>query len=395
MPLTDVAVRAAKPLEKSYKLADGQGMYLEVMPNGSKYWRLKYRIDGKEKRMALGVYPAVTLLAARKARDEIKEQLRSGLDPSHEKKRVKAQRILGRENSFEPIAREWHEQRKESWSEGHAVRIMKLLERELFPVLGARPIADISAPELLAVIRKIESRGAIELAHKTIQATSQIFRYAIATGRAERDPAPDLRGALKTRTVVHMKRVSEAELPELMQKIDAYDGDYQTRLAMRFMALTFVRTIELRFAEWTEIDEKKKEWRIPAEKMKMRTPHIVPLSKQALEVVAKLRELNGDGQYLFPSRSSSKKPMSENTIIFALYRMGYHSRMTGHGFRGLASTILNEHNFNRDWIERQLAHSERDSIRAAYNHAEYLPERRKMMQWWGDFLQQSEVRKDR
>ncbi|RQV17448.1 DUF4102 domain-containing protein [Burkholderia cenocepacia] len=388
MPLTDVAVRAAKPLGKSYKLADGQGMYLEVMPNGSKYWRLKYRIDGKEKRMALGVYPAVTLLAARKARDEIKEQLRSGLDPSHEKKRVKAQRILGRENSFEPIAREWHEQRKESWSEGHAVRIMKLLERELFPVLGARPIADISAPELLAVIRKIESRGAIELAHKTIQATSQIFRYAIATGRAERDPAPDLRGALKTRTVVHMKRVSEAELPELMQKIDAYDGDYQTRLAMRFMALTFVRTIELRFAEWTEIDEKKKEWRIPAEKMKMRTPHIVPLSKQALEVVAKLRELNGDGQYLFPSRSSSKKPMSENTIIFALYRMGYHSRMTGHGFRGLASTILNEQNFNRDWIERQLAHSERDSIRAAYNHAEYLPERRKMMQWWGDFIQQ-------
>ncbi|MGR3908881.1 tyrosine-type recombinase/integrase [Burkholderia sp. SR8] len=386
MPLTDVAVRAAKPLEKSYKLADGQGMYLEVMPNGSKYWRLKYRIDGKEKRMALGVYPAVTLLAARKARDEIKDQLRAGLDPSHEKKRVKAQRILGRVNSFEPIAREWHEQRKESWSEGHAVRIMKLLERELFPVLGARPISEVSAPELLAVIRKIESRGAIELAHKTIQATSQIFRYAIATGRAERDPAPDLRGALKTRTVVHMKRVSEAELPELMRKIDTYDGDYQTRLAMRFMALTFVRTIELRFAEWTEIDEKKKEWRIPAEKMKMRTPHIVPLSKQALEVVAKLRELNGDSQYLFPSRSSSKKPMSENTIIFALYRMGYHSRMTGHGFRGLASTILNEHGFNRDWIERQLAHSERDSIRAAYNHAEYLPERRKMMQWWGDYL---------
>ncbi|HDR9100771.1 TPA: tyrosine-type recombinase/integrase [Burkholderia vietnamiensis] len=386
MPLTDVAVRAAKPREKSYKLADGQGMYLEIMPNGSKYWRLKYRIDGKEKRMALGVYPAVTLLAARKARDEIKDQLRAGLDPSHEKKRVKAQRSLDRVNSFEPIAREWHEQRKQSWSEGHAVRIMKLLERELFPGLGARPIADVSAPELLAVIRKIESRGAIELAHKTIQATSQIFRYAIATGRAERDPAPDLRGALKTRSVVHMKRVSEAELPELMQKISAYDGDLQTRLALQFMALTFVRTSELRFAEWTEIDEKKKEWRIPGEKMKMRTPHIVPLSKQTLEVIAKLRELNGHSQFLFPSRSSSKKPMSENTILYALYRMGYHSRMTGHGFRGLASTILNEHNFNRDWIERQLAHSERDGVRAAYNHAEYLPERRKMMQWWGDYL---------
>ncbi|KWN79039.1 integrase [Burkholderia ubonensis] len=387
MPLTDVAVRAAKPRDKAYKLADGQGMYLEVMPNGSKYWRLKYRIDGKEKRMALGVYPAVTLLAARKARDEIKEQLRGGLDPSHEKKLAKLQRSLSRVNSFEPVAREWHEKRKEAWSERHGVRIMKLLEREIFPSLGARPIDEISAPELLEVIRKIEARDAIELSHKAIQACSQIFRYAIATGRAERDPAPDLRGALKTRTVVHMRRVSEAELPELMQKIDAYDGDYQTRLALQFMALTFVRTSELRYAEWAEIDEKKKEWRIPAEKMKMRAPHIVPLSKQALEVVAKLREVNGNSQYLFPSRSSPKKPMSENTILYALYRMGYHSRMTGHGFRGLASTILNEHNFNRDWIERQLAHSERDGVRAAYNHAEYLPERRKMMQWWGDYLE--------
>jgi integrase len=386
MPLTDVAVRAAKPREKSYKLADSQGMYLEVMPNGSKYWRLKYRVDGKEKRVALGVYPAVTLLGARKARDEVKEQLRAGLDPSHEKKLVKLQRGLERANSFEPVAREWHEQRKGAWSDRHAVRIMKLLERELFPSLGARPIAQISAPELLAIIRKIESRDALELAHKAIQTTSQIFRYAIATGRAERDPAPDLRGALKTRTVVHMKRVSESELPELMKSIEAYDGDYQMRLALQLMSLTFVRTSELRFAEWAEIDEKKREWKIPAEKMKMRTPHIVPLSTQALEVIARLREVNGGGQYLFPSRSSRKKPMSENTILYALYGMGYHSRMTGHGFRGLASTVLNEHNFNRDWIEHQLAHSERDGVRAVYNHAEYLPEHRKMMQWSGEYL---------
>ncbi|WP_186247293.1 tyrosine-type recombinase/integrase [Burkholderia gladioli] len=389
MPLTDVAVRAAKPREKSYKLADGQGMYLEVMPNGSKYWRLKYRVDGKERRVALGVYPAVTIVAARKARDEVKEQLRAGLDPSHEKKLAKLQRGLDRANSFEPIAREWHEQRKGAWSDRHAERVMKLLERELFPSLGTRPIGQISAPELLAIIRKIESRNALELAHKAIQATSQIFRYAIATGRAERDPAPDLRGALKTRSVVHMKRVSEAELPGLMRSIEAYDGDHQTRLALQLMSLTFVRTSELRFAEWAEIDTKKKEWKIPAEKMKMRAPHIVPLSTQALEVIALLREVNGAGQYLFPSRSSPKKPMSENTILYALYRMGYHSRMTGHGFRGLASTILNEHNFNRDWIERQLAHSERDGVRAAYNHAEYLPERRKMMQWWGDYLGQA------
>ncbi|MBN3777950.1 tyrosine-type recombinase/integrase [Burkholderia sp. Ac-20345] len=388
MPFTDVAWRAAKPREKAYKLADGQGMYLEIMPNGSKYWRLKYRIDGKEKRMALGVYPAVTILAARKASDEIKDQLRGGLDPSHEKKRVKAQRTLDRANAFDPIAREWHEQKTGAWSERHADRIMKLLERELFPVLGAWPIAEISAPELLAVIRKIEARDAIEFAHKAIQATSQIFRYAIATGRAERAPEPDLRGALKSRIVVHMKRVSEAELPELMQKINVYEGDYQTRLALQFMALTFVRTSELRFAEWTEFDEKK-EWRIPPERMKMHSPHIVPTSKQALEMVAKLRELNSHSQLLFPSRSSSKKTMSENTILYALYRMGYRSRMTGHGFRGLASTILNEHNFNRDWIERQLAHRERDETRAAYNHAEYLPERRKMMQWWGHYLSEA------
>lgn len=331
----------------------------------------------------------MTIVAARKARDEVKEQLRAGLDPSHEKKLAKLQRGLDRANSFEPIAREWHEQRRGAWSDRHAERVMKLLERELFPSLGTRPIGQISAPELLAIIRKIESRNALELAHKAIQATSQIFRYAIATGRAERDPAPDLRGALKTRSVVHMKRVSEAELPGLMRSIEAYDGDHQTRLALQLMSLTFVRTSELRFAEWAEIDTKKKEWKIPAEKMKMRAPHIVPLSTQALEVIAQLREVNGAGQYLFPSRSSPKKPMSENTILYALYRMGYHSRMTGHGFRGLASTILNEHNFNRDWIERQLAHSERDGVRAAYNHAEYLPERRKMMQWWGDYLGQA------
>lgn len=387
MPLTDVAVRAAKPREKSYKLADGQGMYLEVMPTGAKYWRLKYRIDGKEKRMALGVYPAVSLLQARKARDGVKDNLRAGLDPSHEKRRVKLERSLERTNSFESIAREWHGTRKESWSEGHATRVLKRLEQELFPSLGARPIREITAPELLDVIRKIESRDALELSHRALQAASQVFRYAIVTSRADRDPAPDLRGALKTRSVVHMKRVGEAEIPELMRNIATYNGELQTRLALQFIALTFVRTSELRYAEWTEIDEKRAEWRIPAAKMKMRDPHIVPLSKQALAVIAQLRELNGQWQWLFPSSSNARKPISENTIIFALYRMGYHSRMTGHGFRGLASTVLNEHGFNGDWIERQLAHSERDSTRAAYNHAQYLRERRRMMQWWADYLE--------
>lgn len=387
MPLTNLAVQAAKPREKPYRLADSQGMYLEVMPNGSKYWRLKYRIDGKEKRVALGVYPTVSLLAARKAREQVKDQLRAGLDPTHEKKRVALERMLARENSFEAVARDWHDNRKGKWSEAHAVRVLKRMESELFPSIGARPIQQITPPELLSVIRKIEARDALELSHRVLQTAGEVFRYGIATGRAERDPTPDLKGALKTRTVVNMKRVGEAEVPELMRKISTYEGDIRTRLALQLMAYTFVRTIELRFLEEGEIDWKRKEWRIPAEKMKMRAPHIVPLSTQAQAVIRKLIELKGSSRYLCGSSTNGSKPMSENTILFALYRMGYHSRMTGHGFRGLASTILNEHGFNRDWIERQLAHTERDSVRAAYNHAEYLAGRHKMMQWWGDYLE--------
>lgn len=387
MPLTDATVRSAKPRERAYKLADSQGMYLEVMPTGAKYWRLKYRVDGKEKRAALGVYPTVSLLAARKARDAIKEQLRSGLDPTHEKKRVKLEAGLRRQNSFEAIAREWHEAKCQTWKPSYADGVIALIEKELFPSIGARPIAEITAPELLAVLRKIESRGALEMSKKSMQIAGQVFRFGVATGRCERDPTPDLKGALKTRRVKHMARVTEAELPELMRKIAAYDGESQTRLALQFMALTFVRTGEMRFAEWSEIDEAKAEWRIPAERMKMPSPHIVPLSTQALDVIRQLRELNGRWKWVFPSQSNTQKPISENTVLFALYRLGYHSRMTGHGFRGLASTILNENGFESDWIERQLAHSERDDVRAAYNHAQYLSERKRMMQWWGDYVE--------
>jgi integrase len=386
MPLTDAAVRAAKPREKAYKLADGQGMYLHITPSGAKYWRLKYRVDGKERVHAIGVYPTVSLLAARKAREVIKDQIRAGLDPSHEKRRVKIEAGLRRTNSFEAIAREWHEAKCQTWKASYADGVIALIEKELFPALGARPIAEITAPELLAVLRKIESRGAFEMSKKSMQLAGQVFRFGVATGRCERDPTPDLKGALKTRKVKHMARVSEAELPELMRKIAAYDGELQTRLALQFMALTFVRTGEMRFAEWSEFDEAKAEWRIPAERMKMPSPHIVPLSTQALEVIRQLRELNGRWKWVFPSQSNTQKPISENTVLFALYRMGYHSRMTGHGFRGLASTILNENGFAADWIERQLAHSERNDVRAAYNHAQYLPERRRMMQWWSDYV---------
>jgi integrase len=291
--------------------------------------------------------------------------------------------------AFEAVAREWHASKQESWADGYAANVIKLFEQDVFPALGARPISDINAPELLDVMRKIESRGALEMARKALQTSGQVFRYAVVTGKAERDPSTDLKGALKTRKVKHMARIGESELPEMLRKIATYEGEPQTRLALRFMALTFVRTGELRYAEWTEINEERAEWRIPADKMKMETPHIVPLSTQALDVIRQLRELNGRWDWVFPQQTNTKKPISENTILYALYRMGYHSRMTGHGFRGLASTNLNEQVFNRDWIELQLAHTERDEVRAAYNHAQYLPERRKMMQWWGDYLERA------
>ena len=384
--LTDAAVRGAKPREKAYKMADGEGMYLHVAPNGAKYWRLKYRVEGKERVHAIGIYPTVSLLAARKARDAIKDQIRAGLDPSHEKRRVKLEAGLRRTNSFEAIAREWHDAKCQTWKSSYADGVIALIEKELLPALGARPIVEITPPELLAVLRKIEARGAFEMSKKSMQLAGQVFRFGVATGRCERDPTPDLKGALKTRKVKHMARVTEAELPELMRKIAAYDGEFQTRLALQFLALTFVRTGEMRFAEWSEIDEAKAEWRIPAERMKMPSPHIVPLSTQALELIRQLREINGRWRWVLPSQSNTQKPISENTVLFALYRMGYHSRMTGHGFRGLASTILNENGFEPDWIERQLAHTERNDVRAAYNHAQYLSERRRMMQWWGDYL---------
>ncbi|MGA7778586.1 MAG: integrase arm-type DNA-binding domain-containing protein [Paraburkholderia sp.] len=389
MPLTDAAIRTAKPRERAYKLTDGEGMYLEVMPNGSRYWRLKYRFHGKEKRAAIGVYPAVSLLAAREARHKLKEMLRAGDDPADVKRQTRLKTSLKRSNSFETVAREWHNTKIETWKPRYADGVMKLLETGLFSSIGARPVAEITAPELLEVLRKIESRGALEMSRKTMQIAGQVFRFGVATGRAERDPTADLKGALKTRKVRHMARISETELPELMRKIAAYDGELQTRLALRFLALTFVRTGELRYAEWTEIDESRAQWRIPAERMKMESPHIVPLSTQALEVIRQLRELNGRWKWVFPQQINTTKPMSENTILFALYRLGYHSRMTGHGFRGLASTILNEHGFSSDWIERQLAHIERDDVRAAYNHAQYLDERRKMMQWWADHISEA------
>lgn len=386
MPLTDIIVKNLKPKDKQYKVADEKGMFLLVKPNGRKYWRLKYRFANKEKMFALGVYPEISLKNARKKREGVRKQLADGIDPSQQRKLEKLTRHINSENSFESIAREWHDTKKLGWTERHASYVIRRIEADIFPAIGFRPINEITAPELLATVREIEKRGAIDIAHRAMQTTGQIFRYAVATGRAERDITGDLRGALKTRKKKHYAKLEESDLPEFAQKLQNYDGDLQTKLGLELLLLTFVRTGELRGAKWNEFDLSKKEWRIPAERMKMREQHIVPLSKQAIKILKKLEPISGFRDHVFPNRNKPMTFISENTLLYAIYRMGYHSRTTAHGFRATASTILNEHGFRSDVIERQLAHAERNKVRASYNHAQYLPERREMMQWWADYL---------
>lgn len=389
MPLSDVKVRNAKPKAKPYKLADGEGMFLLIHPNGGKYWRLKYRFQGRERILALGVYPDVSILDAREKRLQARKALEAGNDPSQAKRESKRLASLKDDSTFEAVAREWYDQRKHEWVKSHAGKVLLRLETHIFPKLGNRPVGEIKAPEVLAVLRVVEKRGALDLTRRLKQMCGQVFMYAIATGRAERNPVPDIQGALKTPVHKNRAYLKQQELPEYLRKLESYDGDPQTKLALKFLLLTFVRTTELRAAEWPEINFDAREWRIPAERMKMREPHIVPLSRQAISVLRELQRRSGNRQHIFPNQHKPSACMSENTMLFALYRMGYHSRATGHGFRSTASTILNENGFMPDVIERQLAHGERNKIRAAYNHAQYLPERRKMMQWWADYLDEA------
>lgn len=386
MKLTDSKCKNAKSKEKQYKLSDGKNLYLLIKPNGGKYWRYKYYVGKKEKLLSFGVYPAVTLKEARLKREEAEKQKADGIDPSQQKQIDKLTKNLNSENSFEHIAREWHETKKESWTERHANYVLRRLEADIFPAIGFKLINEIVAPELLAALKAIENRGAVDIAKRALQTTGQIFRYAVATGRAERDISVDLRGVLKTRKQKNLTRLEEKELPEFIGRLEAYDGELQTKLGLKLIILTMVRTVELRGARWEEIDLERKEWHIPAERMKMREKHIVPLSKQALEILEQLKEINGHREHVFPNTKNPKTYISENTLLYAMYRMGYHSRATVHGFRGTASTILNEHGFNSDHIERQLAHAPRNKVRAAYNHAQYLRERTRMMQWWADYL---------
>ena len=388
MALTDQAIKKAAPKEKAYKLADDRGLFLLVKTSGGKYWRFKYRVKGKEKLLALGVYPDVTLANARAKLDEARKLLANGIDPGALRKEAKQEKVIATEHSFEVIAREWHEKFSSTWSEKHTQKIMRRFERDVFPLIGALPITGINAPKLLEVLQKIEARGVVETAHRTHQNCSQVFRYAIATGRAERDPSPDLRGALRPMNKKHHAAIVDPkEIAPLLRAMQGYTGAFVTKCALLLAPLVFVRPGELRHAEWSEIDFENAEWRSPAAKMKMREQHIVPLSRQAIAILREVQPYTGENKYVFPCNRTPTRPMSENTVNGALRRLGYTSdEMTGHGFRSMACTILNEQGWNRDAIERQLAHAERDNVRAAYHHAEYLPERRRMMQAWADYL---------
>jgi integrase len=388
--LSKLLIEKTKHGSKTIRLWDGRGMYLEISPKGGKWWRFKYWFGGKERRMSLGVYPDVSLADARERREEARRKVAAGVDPGEQRKAEATALVETTENTFEAIAREWFGMFSVKWVTGHSEKIIRRLELNVFPYIGTRPVKAITAPELLAVLRRMESRGANETAHRALQVCGRVFRFAVATGRAERDPSRDLSGALAPTKEKHLASITDPEgVGALLRAIDAYEGAWITRCALRLAPLVFVRPGELRAAQWAEFDFEKAEWRIPAARMKMRVQHIVPLSTQAIAVLRDLEPLTGRFAFAFPGVRSRFRPMSENTITAALRRMGYSGQdMTGHGFRSMASTLLNEQGWNRDAIERQLAHGERDAVRAAYNYAQHLPERRKMMQAWGDFLDQ-------
>lgn len=386
-PLSEIKARNAKPRANAYKIFDGGGLYLFVTPSGGKLWHFKYRFDRKEKKLTFGPYPEISLLDARQKRDKARRQLLNGIDPSAVLKAQK-QASMQETETFEVIAREWHGRFFSTWTEGHAETIMSRLERDLFPWIGKRPIADIKAPELLAVLRRVEARGALESAHRIRTIAGQVFRYAVATGRAERDPATDLKGALPQPQEKHRAAITEPkEVGALLRAIDAYKGSLIVKSALKLAPLVFLRPGELRHGEWEEISFENAEWNIPGSKMKMREPHLTPLSKQAIEILTELKKLTGAGRYVFPGRTS-QRPMSDNAILAALRNMGYaKEEMSGHGFRAMARTMLDEVlQFRPDIIEHQLAHAVKDPNGRAYNRTSHLTERKKMMQTWADYL---------
>ncbi|QJD31191.1 tyrosine-type recombinase/integrase [Methylococcus geothermalis] len=390
MPLTDAVIRNAKPRgDKNSRLSDEKGLYLLIVPSGGKWWRLDYRFDGKRKTLSMGTYPEVSLKDARERRDQARRQIAQGVDPGESRKAMKAAQADRSANSFEVVAREWYAKQAPSWAGSHGDRIIRRLERDIFPWLGGRPIAEINATELLAALRRIEARGAVETAHRALQNCGQIFRYAVATGRADRDPSGDLKGALPPVKGGNFAAMTEpSRAAELLRAIDAYQGTFTVQCALKLAPLVFVRPGELRKAEWAHIDLNAAEWRYTV--TKTGTPHIVPLATQAVDILRALYALTGRGRYVFPSARTpnGSRPMSDVALLAALRRMGFgKDEMTVHGFRALARTVLDEVlGFRPDYIEHQLAHAVRDPNGRAYNRTAHLPERRKMMQAWADYL---------
>jgi integrase len=387
MPLSDAKIRSAKPTTKSLRFFDERGLYLEVSPNGGKWWRLKYRFDGKEKRISLGVYPDVGLRAARERRDAARALLADGVDPSQARKLQKAAPPDRAADSFEIVAREWFAKYSVNWAESHSDRIIRRLERDVFPWIGGLRASEVSAPQILQVIRRIEERGALDTAHRALQNCGQVFRYAIATGRASHDPARDLRGALPPVKGKNFAAVTDpVSAARILRTLDGYEGTLTVRCALQLAPLVFVRPAELRKAAWADLDLDSALWQFTV--TKTNTPHVVPLSRQAVDILREVQPLTGDGRYVFPSARSADRPMSDNAILAAMRRMGIEkSEMTGHGFRAMARTILDEVlGFRPDYIEHQLAHTVRDPNGRAYNRTAHLAERRKMMQAWADYL---------
>ena len=396
--LTAIQARNAKGKEKPYKLNDGKGLFLHIATSGKKTWRYRYELPpGKESTFVIGEYPVLSLEGARAERVALREMVKAGINPAearrHEKQAVietqeEAKKEV--ENSFEAIALDWHWHQKDRWTAGHAEAVIKCLQRYAFESFGGLQVDRVTPPMVLEVIRDIEAKGSLEMASKTLQRIGAVFRFAIQTGRATYNPAADMRGALKAKKVEHHKMISPDELPEFLKSLTAGDIHTTTKSAIQFTILTAARSGEVRGAIWKEIDLEKRLWSIPAERMKMRSPHTVPLSQQALAILNRMKIFHGDGGLVFPGIHYPEKPLSENTMLYALYRIGYHSKATMHGFRALFSTIANEAGFNPDAIERQLAHREKNAVRAAYHRSEYMTERIKMMQWWADYLQKLE-----
>jgi integrase len=392
--LTAIQARNAKAKDKPYKLNDGKGLFLHVATSGKKTWRYRYELPpGKESTFVIGEYPVLSLEDARSKRIALREMVKAGICPADVRREEKQATVEAKEaekkiaeNSFHAVAIDWHRHQKDRWSAGHAEAVLKSLERYAFETLGDTPVDEITPPMVLEVVRAIEAKGSLEMASKTLQRIGAVFRFAVQTGRATYNPAADMRGALKAKKVQHHTMIAPDELPEFLQTLSTGDVHPTTKSAIQFTILTAARSGEVRGATWEEIDFEKRLWSIPAERMKMRSPHTVPLSNQAVAILNRIKILHGDKGLIFPGIHYPEKPLSENTMLFALYRIGYHSKATMHGFRALFSTIANEAGFNPDAIERQLAHREKNAVRAAYHRSEYLSEREKMMQWWADHL---------